>query len=164
VYWPDPWDRWHVNVWVVVGGNHFMDENVGRHHVANPPYREIHRRSVARRAPTVRHVESAIRKPVPLMRINREQRDIRAAEAYRPPRPGQPVSTKYRSMVLPESERSKVQEYAPKVEREVLKPRPPETERKASPQQRERSETQKERQKSTKERKESTQQQKVRRR
>lgn len=123
VYWPNPWDPWDFNVWVVVGGSHFTDENVGRHHIERPVYRNIHTRNVVRSAPSVRSIETATKRTVPLVRIEREQRDIRPEAVRRPPRPGQPVSTKYRSMVLPESERNRVKEHAPAVEREVLKPR-----------------------------------------
>lgn len=122
-YWPDPWDSWYIDVWIVVDARHFTDDHVGQHHIPKPVFREIHKRNVERSSPSVNYIERIAKKPVPLVKAERAEREIRPDAVRRPPRPGQPLGTKLRSVALPESEKSRVKEYAPKVEREVLQPR-----------------------------------------
>jgi hypothetical protein len=123
-YWRDPWDRWDVNVWVVVNINHFTDEDIGHHRIAEPPRREIIKRDMwVKRAPSIRQVETVTQRKIPAMKITREPANVRPETAKAPTRYTRPREAVPQRMVLPEREVNKVKQYAPKVEREVLVPR-----------------------------------------
>ncbi len=130
MYWPDPWDPWDINVWIVVDVNHFTNEYVGRHRLDQPVRREMFQRgNVVRRAPEIRTVEQVTKRRIEPVKIEREPANVRRDVMTTPPTPGRPGKTPLRQMVLPEQERARVKEYAPKVEREVLTPKKTDSDR-----------------------------------
>jgi len=123
-FWPDPWDRHDVNVWVMVNINDFTDDNVGRHRIAEPPRREIRQRDVwVRRAPDIRRVETITRRQIPMVKISKERADFRPEATKSQSKYYRPREIERKRMVLPEQELNKVRQHAPQVEREVLAPR-----------------------------------------
>ncbi len=128
MYWPDPWDPWDIDVWIVVDINNFTNEYVGHHRIDRPQYREISRRgNVIKRAPAIKRVEAVTKRAIPAVKIERERANVRRDIMTTPPTPGRPGKTSLRKMVLPEREQARVKEYAPRVEREVLTPKRPES-------------------------------------
>lgn len=126
VYWPDPWDRWHVNVWFVVGAHDFLDDHVYDRRVTRPIWREVPRRDFVKRPPAIGHVEKAVRRTIPRVQYERERVDIRPEAVRRPPRPSQSVSAEFKRVTIPEPEKSRVEKETERVKREVLTPRPAE--------------------------------------
>jgi hypothetical protein len=123
-YWPDPWERRDINIWVVVNVNHFTDENIGHHRVAEPFHRDVLKRDAwVRRAPSVRHVETVTQRQIPMVKISRERGDTRPEANRAPTKYIRPREIERKRMVLPEQELNKVRQHAPQVEREVLVPR-----------------------------------------
>jgi hypothetical protein len=126
-YWGDPWTPWrhhHFNVWFFVNVNHFGDDNIWGHREAEPPSRDLYKRSVVvRRAPGVRDVERITNRQITPIRITRE----RVAPQVQGNRPAakyaRPKVVQRSRMVLPQQEQDRVKQYAPQVEREVLVPR-----------------------------------------
>ena len=126
-YWGDPWTPWRhhrFNVWVFVNINHFADDNVWRHREAEPPRRDIYKRDVlVRRAPGVRDVERITNRQIAPVRITRE-RIVPQPQANQPPvRYTRPKAVQRSRIVLPDQEQTRVKQYAPQVEREVLVPK-----------------------------------------
>jgi hypothetical protein len=124
-YWRDPWDRHDgFDVWFLVNINHFTDEEIWRHRVAEPPRREINKRNILmRRAPAVREVERYTKREIAPMRIPRERVDLGKAANRTPVQYKRPKELERKRMVLPQQEMDRVKQNAPRVEREVLVPR-----------------------------------------
>jgi len=123
--WRDPWDRHDgFNVWFVVNINHFCDEEVWRHRVAEPPRREAFRRSIlTRRAPAVHDVERFTKREIAPVKITQERAPFRQEAKPTPPRYYRPKEIERTKMVLPAREADRVKQYQPRVEREVLIPK-----------------------------------------
>ena len=122
VVWPDPWDPYDVDVWIVVDVDDFTSENIGRHRIERPISREItnNTRTIVKRAPDVREVENLTRKKVPVVKVREQPMNIRSRTVTAPPAPGGRVETKLKRMVLPTVEKRRVEKNAPQVEKEVL--------------------------------------------
>lgn len=121
VVWPDPWDPYDYNVWIVVDVDDLTNEYIGRHRVERPVYREIvNRRTIVKRAPGVREVEKVTRKKMPVVKVREKPVNVRARTASVPPASGQSGDTKLKKMVLPKVEKRRVEKHASEVEREVL--------------------------------------------
>ena len=121
-YWHDPWTPHHgINVWFFVNVNHFMDDEIWRHRVSDPPNREMFKhKPIAKRPPAVRHVETVTRREIAPVRITRE-RVARRSEAPKAPTVyRRPKEIERKRTVLPAKEVQRVKQYAPRVEREVL--------------------------------------------
>ncbi len=124
VFWPEPWEPYDVNVWIVVDVNKFTNENIGRHRIVKPLPREIIRRQAAVPGPPdIRRVEVLEKKNVPAVKIRKQTMNVRPQSAPAPPEQVQRENPKLKKMVLPEIEKRKVKKYAPQVEREVLLPK-----------------------------------------
>jgi hypothetical protein len=123
--WRDPWDRnYGFNVWFVVNINNFCDDEIWRHRVADPPRREVYKRSVLmKRAPAVRDVERFTKREIAPVRITRERVERRQEVQRAPAKYTRPREIERKKMVLPEREADRVKQYAPRVEREVLVPK-----------------------------------------
>jgi hypothetical protein len=125
VFWPQPWEPYHTNVWIIVDDDRFTDDNVGHWRVKEPPQRDIIQRGpISTRPPGVGEIEKLTKRTIPTVRIRKETMNIRQQTI--PPPPEQVKRTeepKLRKMVLPDGERQKVTKYAPQVEREILAPR-----------------------------------------
>lgn len=166
--WRDPWDPWDINVWIVVDINHFANDHVGRHRIDQPVRRDVFQRGGAvRRAPEIRAVEQITKRSIAPVKIERQPANVRREVMRTPPAPGRPGKSPIRQMVLPEREKARVKEHAPKIEREVLRPKAADPERKREQvepeRKREKVEPAKERRDSDS-RKESETKQKIRRR
>lgn len=125
VYWPDPWQPFTVNVWVIVDINHFTDENVVRRRVVDPIPRDIIvRHPVAKQAPTVRRIEEVTKRTIEPVRIARQPSDVRPdVVKSSQQRAKRSRITTLKDMILPDTDKGKVEQYAPEVERKVLMPR-----------------------------------------
>lgn len=128
VFWPDPWDPFDTNVWIVVDIDRFTDENVGRERITRPVTREIIQRTGAvKRPPERKRVEMIEQKTLPAVRIQKRPVDIRPQAPVTSPDTVSAKSSKLQRMVLPRTETRTVKKYAPAVEREVLAPKTPTT-------------------------------------
>jgi len=77
-YWPDPWDYYDFNIWVVVHIDNFYDDHIGRHGIGRPHHRDVFQRDYAvKRAPDFRRVESVTHRQIPVQTIARRPMDIR---------------------------------------------------------------------------------------
>jgi len=77
-FWPDPWDSYGFNIWVVVNINDFCDDHVGHHGIDQPRYRDVFLRTgVVKRAPDVKRVETLTRRQIPVRAITERPMDIR---------------------------------------------------------------------------------------
>lgn len=122
--WPDPWDPWDVDVWIVVPAERFTSEDVGRYRIRERNRDEaVAHGTAVKRPPSVRRVETATKQPISAIPMEKERvpidRDVTKARS-RSGRSGQPP---LRKMVLPEREREKVDDHAPEIERKVLTPK-----------------------------------------
>lgn len=135
VVWPDPWDPYDVDVWIVVDIDNFANEDVGRHRIARPVYREsIQQRTIVKRPPDIRVVERVTRRTVPTVRIREQETRIRPRTDSKPPATVRRREPALKRMVLPKAEKRKVERHGSKVEREVLVPRKkPQEQKKRSP-------------------------------
>jgi hypothetical protein len=80
VYWPDPWDSYGSNVWVVVNINDFCDDHIGRYGIDRSRYRDMFQRTgFVRRGPDFRDVEIATRRQIPVQRITERPMGIRGS-------------------------------------------------------------------------------------
>jgi hypothetical protein len=123
-YWPDPWERRDINIWVTVNINHFTDENIGHQRIAEPFHRDVIKRDAwVRRAPSIRQVETVTQRQIPTIKISRKRVDTRPEANRAPTKYIRPREIERKRMVLPEQELNKVKQHAPQVEREVLVPR-----------------------------------------
>ncbi len=150
IVWPDPWDPYDVNIWIVVDIDNFTSENIGRHRIARSVYREkVQERTVVRRAPDVKQVERITQRTVPTIRIREQETAIQPRARSKQPSTVQrrepvldreippenekrkvdsktPATAQRREpalkrMVLPKAEKRKVEKHATQVEREVLR-------------------------------------------
>jgi hypothetical protein len=77
-YWPNPWDVWRHNIWIVVYVGNFCDDHIGHYGIDPGRYRTVMQRDhVAKRAPDVKQVETATKRRVPIQTIERRPMDIR---------------------------------------------------------------------------------------
>ena len=78
LYWPDPWDSYRSNVWIVVNINDFCDDHIGRYGIDHSRYRDMFRRTgFVRRAPDFQRMEMVTRRQIPVQRITERPMDIR---------------------------------------------------------------------------------------
>lgn len=131
VYWPAPWEPFDTDVWIVVEIDQFTDDNVGRRRITRPLQRELAKRpAIAEHPPDIRIIRERERRSLEPVTIRKEPVEIRTG----PVSPEQPNSVEPRDsslqrMILPRSDKRKVEKYTPEVKREVLlpkKPSPPE--------------------------------------
>jgi hypothetical protein len=132
IVWLDPWDPYDIDVWIVVEIDDFSNEDVGRYVVERPVYREISApRTIIKRAPDVREIESATMRKVPVVEIREQPARVRHRAVQERPEPGerteqaQPAAkersdVELKRMVLPAVEKRKVEKQAERVEKEVL--------------------------------------------
>ena len=115
----NPWTAYDIDVWIVIDIDNFTSEDVGSHRVDRTIFRDmVDRGTVRKRAPDVRTIESAMRRDVPVVdvgeqTINMRSRTVRAAST-------EPAETRLRKMVLPKTEKRKIDKHAPRIEKEVL--------------------------------------------
>lgn len=123
VFWPDPWIRFQTNVWLVVGFNDFLDDDIGHHRFEGRIERPVYggREVVDRRAPDMRFVEQRTGRTIQPIRIARQPMNIQREVI--PPRHGFNRGAALQRMVLPQNEMNRVKQYEPEVERNVLIPR-----------------------------------------
>jgi hypothetical protein len=127
VYWPDPWEPFDTNVWIVVDINRFTSENIGSHRIQEPLRRDIiERHTPDPRAPDIGRVQIVTKRAVPVVKIRKEPINIHR-EAASTPREQERVQKRtepqFEKIVLPDGQERKVKKYAPEVEREVLAPK-----------------------------------------
>ncbi len=145
VRWHDPWDRYDIDVWVVVDIDHFTNEDIGSHRLEKTFERDIvHREGVVKRAPTREQIERITERRIPIVQIEKRPMNVIPERSNRPPEPGRPRNAPLKKMVLPERDEEKVREYAPQVERDVLSPKKIEREKEKERQEREKAEPAKE--------------------
>ncbi len=124
VYWPDPWDRYPENVWIVVNVNDFTRDGIGRHRMMRPVPREgIPSHGIHKRAPDIRYVEEMTRMPVPKEKISKQDVDVRRVMTKSARKYDHTPKTTLENMVLPQADKTTVEKNKPKVEREVMTPR-----------------------------------------
>ena len=120
--WPDPWDPYDINVWIVVDINDFTDENIGRHRIAKPFGRDrVLNESAVRRAPDVKVVERGAGRNLSTVRIHEQETKIKSRAISSKEPAVERREPRLKRMVLPKTEERKVERHAPQVEREVLK-------------------------------------------
>jgi hypothetical protein len=123
-YWPDPWDRRGVNIWMVININNFTNEYVGHHRIGAPFHGEkIGHGAWIRQAPGIRHIETIARRQIAPVRISRERVDLRPNTPRVPAKYYRPKEIERKRMVLPQQDVNRVKQHSPQVEREVLVPR-----------------------------------------
>jgi hypothetical protein len=77
-YWPDPWDSYGFNIWVVVNINDFCDDHIGRRGIDRPRYRDIFQHKGGfKHAPDFQQVETATHRQIPVRTITERPMDIR---------------------------------------------------------------------------------------
>ena len=124
IVWVDPWDPFDVDVWIVIDVNDFTSENVGRYRVERPIYRErLNREDVYERAPAMREIEEVTRKRVPVVEITNEPNYMRHRTLQEPAETREKSRSEFKKVVLPDTEKRRVEKHAPRVEKEVLKRR-----------------------------------------
>jgi hypothetical protein len=132
VSWPEPWEPFDTNVWVVVQINSFTDDNVGARRITDPLPRDLAKRENVRlQPPDIKIIRDHERRTLDPVIIRKEPADVRARPpADRPksvtPRdsiPERPKDSNLERMVLPRTDKRKVEKYSPEVRREVLAPK-----------------------------------------
>jgi hypothetical protein len=122
--WPAPWNDWDIGAWIVVPVDRFTSDDVGRYRVYRHTRDEIVGRGRAIKAPPdVQRVRTAAKEPLREIQMERERVPIDRDVTRTRPKPGRPGKGPLKKMVLPRAEREKIDEYSPKIEREVLKPK-----------------------------------------
>lgn len=145
-YWPDPWDRYDVNIWIVVNLNHFADEHVGHHRIDPPfgggyygddrggrderggPYESrgrdiVQRGGVVKQPPSIRDVERVTNRRIPMVKANKERVTMLPSEPRAPMRTSKTPGGTVKKLVTPARDVDRVKQNAPAVEREVLAPK-----------------------------------------
>jgi hypothetical protein len=121
--WPDPWAPYDIDIWIVVHIDHFTYEDIGRHRVRRPVYGErTLSRTVVRQPPDVGKVEKITRSRVSTVRVREQRTEIQPRTDSRSTAVERRERTLKR-MVLPRTEKRKVEKHTSQVEREVLNPR-----------------------------------------
>lgn len=140
-YWSEPWEQNNIHPWVVVRMEDFNRENVASYRMNNVP-RAANIQIAQRRQPDIKIVQSRVKEPIQTVRFERQpvQRNPVRTEVTPPPvrNDGQPparnpnptrTSTQNDKpiyhMQIPPQERQKVDKYRPKVEKDVLRKKPP---------------------------------------
>jgi hypothetical protein len=139
--WPEPWEPFDTNVWIVVPIDNFTDDDVGRSRLTIPLPRDLAKRETVRRQPPdVKIIRQRGRKSLDPVIIRKEPVEIRTRPlAVQPrsiaprvpiPRPPEvqpravaPSDTTLERMILPRNDKRKVEKYSPEILREVLAPR-----------------------------------------
>jgi len=123
VVWPYPWVRSRTNVWLVVGFNDFLRDDIGHHRFRGQIGRPVYggRETYQRRAPDMRFIQQRTGRSIQPIRIAREPMNIQ--REVTPARRGFDRGSPFQRMVLPQHERDRVNQYQPQVERDVLRPR-----------------------------------------
>lgn len=126
VHWPDPWEPFDTNAWIIVGIDDFTDDDVGTRRIPDRLPRELASRGSGRREPpdirVIRERENRRLDPAPM---RREPVEIRPQRADAPERTASSADSSLERMILPREERRRVEKHAPEVRREVLTPRKP---------------------------------------
>lgn len=132
VYWPAPWEPFDTDVWVVVEINNFTDDNVGHRRIMNPFPRELAKRdNVTGQPPDIRIVRERENRSLNPVTIRKEPVEIRTRPPADRPRPvtprdsslERPKDSSLERMVLPRTDKRKVDKYSPDVRRDVLAPK-----------------------------------------
>ena len=124
IVWRDPWDRYDVNIWIVVNIDNFTNENIGRHRIVRPLSREIvTRHTVVKNPPRIKRVERLSKKVVPKRKISKKVINVRPQAVTKVSRSKHQREAKLKKIVLPKTEKRKVEKHTSRVEREVLNPR-----------------------------------------
>lgn len=124
IVWADPWEPCDVDAWIVVDINDFTNENIGRYRSRKPASAEKARpRNFVRRAPDVKQVERISERTVPTVRIREQDTNIQPRSDSKPKEKARSDKPTLKKMVLPRTEKRKVEKHAPEVEREVLAPK-----------------------------------------
>jgi hypothetical protein len=77
-YWPDPWDFYDFNIWIVVHIDNFCDDHIDHHGIDRMHYRDVFQPDFAvKRAPNFQKVERVARRQIPVQTIARRPMDIR---------------------------------------------------------------------------------------
>jgi hypothetical protein len=129
-YWPDPWDSYGFNIWVVVNINDFCDDHIGRYGIDQPRYRDVFPRTgVVKRAPDFQRVKTLTRREIPVRTITERPMDIRTdrikiAERSATPRDAQArVAAPARQSVRTERQIVQPQRQIVQPQRQVVAPR-----------------------------------------
>jgi hypothetical protein len=110
----------------VVETDNFTDENVGRRRLLKPLPRELATRgTVKEQPPDIRIIRERDNKGIAPIIIRKETVDIRSRPPANQPKSVAPRDSSLERMVLPRSDKRKVEKYSPEVRREVLAPRKP---------------------------------------
>lgn len=124
VYWPDPWDQFDFNIWIVVHIDDFCDEHIGHYEIEQPRYRDVFRRDmVVKRAPSVRQVETVTQRQITAERIARRPMDIRTETITVSPRSRVERDVQTRRMVTADTEMDQGGRIAPVPEGRVVTPK-----------------------------------------
>jgi hypothetical protein len=124
VYWPAPWEPFDTNVWVVVDIDRFTDDNIGSHRITTPLPRTLATRgSVRGQPPDIRIVREREKRSLAPVTIRKEPVDIRTLPPATRLKSIAPRDSTFERMILPRSDRQKVEKYAPDVKRDVLVPK-----------------------------------------
>jgi hypothetical protein len=147
VTWPEPWMHHDVGVWNIVPVRDFDRDNIGQYRIVKPPrVSRMHRAMIEHHSPNIQRIEMETRRKISRVPIQRysmnmtfrqperrgskgEMRKGQGEEQQRDQ--GQTARRIKRGrdqepqrMVLPDSERKRVERHRSKVEREVLRRHP----------------------------------------
>jgi len=137
--WPDPWDPWDVNVWMIVPYEDFTAENVGTRTLRERGGRDmIASRTAEKRPPSIERIRTTAREPVRRIDIERRRVPIEKEVIQTHKRTLRRVDRPIRKMVLPEREKEKINRHSGEVERRVLRDDEEERRRRSSQPERER--------------------------
>jgi hypothetical protein len=131
VYWPAPWEPFDTDVWIVVETDQFTDDDVGRRRITTPYPRELAKRENIGQPPDIRIIRERENRSMNPVMIRREPAEIRTGSLPEQPKSiaprdsgiERPKDSGLERMVLPRSDKRKVERYSPEVRREVLAPR-----------------------------------------
>lgn len=114
IVWPNPWDPYDVNIWIVVDIDNFTKEDIGRHRVVRSVYRDkFKEKTVTRRSPDIKQVERVTERTVPTVRIREQETAIQPRARSKQPATVQRRDTPPKRVVLPETEKRKVDSKTP---------------------------------------------------
>jgi hypothetical protein len=108
VTWSHPWERSELDVWAVVHTRDITRDFVGERRIARSELRsDVRRERVIEKAPEPRAIERQTRKKIESVRIDRETVVVGKGQFHK--------------VVIPASEKERVEKYRSKVEKEVVK-------------------------------------------
>jgi len=74
IVWPDPWDHYEINIWIVVEIDNFENANIGQHRISRPVYkRRVQPETVVRRPPDVKRVKEGSARTARGIRIREQE-------------------------------------------------------------------------------------------